>query len=117
MMGFMRDDGAAFISYPDTTNVSAALTADGFNTSDIVASGLFPEPSGSNVTLDVFNVTARVATDAEFRCLDQSTAYVGLENGVWEEGRLWFYEFNRSYQIKGYDPNAPVLLSSPQICA
>jgi carboxylesterase type B len=83
LMGIMRDDGAAFIPYPTTTDVTGALTAAyANNVTEIVKSGLFPLPMGANATLDVFNVTARVATDGELRCLDQSTAYVGLRNKV-----------------------------------
>lgn len=105
MMGFMRDDGAAFIGFPTTTDVTTALNDDGFNASTVVPSGEFPQPAGSNTTLDVFNVTARVATDGEFRCLDQATAFAGAQNHLFKD--IHFYEFNRSYQTPGFDPNAP----------
>lgn len=108
MMGFMRDDGAAFIGYPTTTNLSEAITAQSFPAETVISSGEFPEPTGQNATLDVFNVTARVATDAEFRCLDQATAYAGIVNNLFQPD-VYFYEFNRSYQTApSYDPNAPV---------
>ncbi|KAH8809183.1 Alpha/Beta hydrolase protein [Xylogone sp. PMI_703] len=108
MMGFMRDDGAAFIGYPTTTDLSSAISAQSFPANTIISSGEFPEPVGQNATLDVFNVTARVATDAEFRCLDQATAYAGVVNGLFKPD-VYFYEFNRSYQTApSYDPNAPV---------
>jgi carboxylesterase type B len=60
MMGTMRDDGAPFIGFPTTTNVTIALQQDGFPN---VPSTLFVEPTGANQTLDTYNVTAQVATD------------------------------------------------------
>lgn len=76
MMGFMRDDGAAFISYPDANDtVSISLVKNGFDLNAISTLSLFTEPNGANATLNVFNTTALVATDSEFRCLDEATAY------------------------------------------
>ena len=72
----------------------------------VIDSGLFPEPSGSNATLNVFNVTARLITDVEFRCLDQAAAISAVKHNVFRN--TWFYEFNKSYQTPGFDPNAPV---------
>ena len=69
----------------------------------VVNNPLFPEPSGPNVTTDVFNVTAGVTTDIEFRCLDQATAFSGVAHDLFKS--VWFYEFNRSYQTTGYSPN------------
>ena len=106
LMGIMRDDGAPFIGYPTTTNVTQALNTDFFPGSTITGSNDFPTPAGPNVTLDVFNVTARVATDSEFRCIDQATAYSAALHGVVPS--IYYYEFNRSYQTPGFDPNAPV---------
>lgn len=107
MMGFMRDDGAAFISYPSASyNESAALTADSFNASTVLSSDVFTVPNGPNATLNIFNLTAQVATDSEFRCLDEATAYSAVKHDVFPE--VYFYQFNRSYQLSGYNPNAPV---------
>lgn len=107
MIGNMRDDGAAFITYP-TPNYTVAtfLEANGFNLSDITTLSVFPEPNGPNNTLDVFNTTALVATDSEFRCLDQATAYSGVKHNIFSE--VYYYEFNRSYQLDFYSPNYPV---------
>jgi hypothetical protein len=105
-MGFTRDDGAAFIGYPKTTNVTAALETDLFPASTVVSSNLFPVSSGPNTTLNVYNVTARVATDSEFRCLDQATAYSATLHSIFPA--VYFYEFNRTFQTPGFDPNAPV---------
>jgi hypothetical protein len=38
--------------------------------------------------------------DRIFRCVDEATAYAGLQNGVYEE--VYYYEFNRSYQTGGW---------------
>ncbi|PCH44337.1 carboxylesterase from carbohydrate esterase [Wolfiporia cocos MD-104 SS10] len=104
MMGYMRDDGAAFIGYPTNTNLTQALINQYLPTS-VVGSSLFVPPTGPNATLDVFNVTARVATDIEFRCLDQATAYSAIEHDLFQS--VWFYQFNRSYQTS-WSPNYPV---------
>ena len=112
MMGFMRDDGAAFITYPEPNDtVSSLLVSNGFNLSAINPLSVFPEPHGPNKTLDVFNKTARIATDSEFRCLDEATAYSAVQHDVFKE--VYFYEFNRSYQLSFYDPNAPVCMPPP----
>ncbi|PCH35219.1 carboxylesterase from carbohydrate esterase [Wolfiporia cocos MD-104 SS10] len=105
MMGYMRDDGAAFIGYPTTDNLTQALQNQYLPTS-VVGNPLFTPPTGPNATLDVFNVTARVATDMEFRCLDQATAYSAIQHDLFES--VWFYQFNRSYQPTSFDPNYPV---------
>ena len=107
MEGLMRDDGSAIISYINTTNLTKSITEVGFDASKIVGSPLFPTPVSSNATLDVFNVTSRVATASIFRCIDQASAYAGVWNKVFAPNQ-YFYEFNRSYQTYGWDPNTPV---------
>ncbi len=59
------------------------------------------------MTTNVFNVTAGIATDVEFRCLDQATAFSGVTHDLFKS--VWFYEFNRSYQTPGFSPNVSVL--------
>ncbi|KAF8303271.1 alpha/beta-hydrolase [Clavulina sp. PMI_390] len=110
MWGWMQYDGAPFVSYPAANvTVAADLVSQGLMNSSVatalVQSGLFPTPNTGNATLDVFNVTARVATDAEFRCLDQATAVAAAKNGVFPE--TFVYEFGRSYQTPGWSPNFP----------
>ncbi|KAH9947522.1 carboxylesterase from carbohydrate esterase [Amylocystis lapponica] len=97
LMGYMRDDGAPFIGYPTSDNITAGLRAQDLPTK-VANSSLFVQPTGANATLDVFNVTARIATDIEFRCLDQATAW---------SASIWFYQFNRSYQLANYSLNDP----------
>jgi carboxylesterase type B len=105
MIGTMRDDGAAFIKWQGTENLTTAVITEEFPLSAL-ASGLFPQPHSDNITLDVFNVTARISTDAMFRCVDQATAYAGVSNSLFPV--VYYYEFNRSYQLTSYNPNPPV---------
>jgi carboxylesterase type B len=107
LSGFMRDDGAAIISIVDTDNLTISLTDDGFPASLIESSGLFPLPDGLNETLNVFNVSARVGTDTIFRCIDQASIYASLTFSTFAPD-VYMYEFNRSYQTPGYDPNPPL---------
>lgn len=97
LMGTMREDGAAFPSFPDTTNETAYLAAVGWPEPP---ADLFPVPDGANRTLALFNMTARYATDAMFRCADAATVYAGLQSGLW--GEVYYYEFERSYQLTTY---------------
>ncbi|KAI2788804.1 hypothetical protein POX_e06825 [Penicillium oxalicum] len=107
MLGTMRDDGAAFIGYPDQGDTLAKfLRKSGLPAALASADQIFPLPSGSNQTLDVFNTTARVATDGIFRCIDQATAFAGFKNHIFPE--VYYYEFNRSYQMHDYSPNPPL---------
>lgn len=105
MIGVMRDDGGPFSKFSTSANASQALTEQGFNSAEILESNQFPVPQGGNATIDVFNLTARVATDAEFRCLGQSTAVVGSENNVFPV--IYSYEIDRAYQIIEWSPNPP----------
>jgi hypothetical protein len=61
--GVMRDDGAPFTAFSKSSNVSQVLTDQGYNAADIIGSNKFPVPHGINSTLDIFNLTSRVATD------------------------------------------------------
>jgi carboxylesterase type B len=106
LMGIMRDDGAPFSKLMATTDVSEALDMLSFNSSQIVTSNKFPIPNTGNRIMDVFNVTARVTTDAEFRCLCQSTAAAAIKNAVFP--RVYSYEIHRGYQIAEWSPNPPV---------
>lgn len=107
MEGLMRDDGSAIVSYIQTEDLTESLTEDGFPALAIEASNLFPLPQGTNNSLNVFNVTSRVGTDTIFRCIDQATAYAAAIHDTFASNQ-YFYEFNRSYQMPGWDPNSPV---------
>ncbi|KAI0703730.1 carboxylesterase from carbohydrate esterase [Cytidiella melzeri] len=104
MIGLMRDDGAAFISTPTVNDAGVALESAGLP-SVVANSTLFPLNNGPNTTDILFNLTARTTTDALLRCLDQATAFSAVKHNLFKD--VWFYEFNRSYQLSGYDPNAP----------
>ncbi len=98
MMGTMHDDGAPFISYPTTTNETGYLASQGFS---VPSPALFPTPTGGNGTLDLYNVSSRLATDGIFRCIDQATVNEGLKSGRLGS-RIYYYEFDRSYQTTGW---------------
>ncbi|KAL4898344.1 Alpha/Beta hydrolase protein [Aspergillus ambiguus] len=107
MIGLMRDDSAAMIGYPRTGESQATfLNESGIPPSLVSPDDLFPMPDGPNSTLNLFNVTSRVATDGIFRCIDEATAYAGSINHIFPD--VYFYEFNRSYQMAGYSPNPPL---------
>ncbi|KAJ9623298.1 hypothetical protein H2203_006238 [Taxawa tesnikishii (nom. ined.)] len=67
----------------------------------ILASGQFASPSGPNNTLAAFNATQRVLTDLGIRCADESTAFVGVQNDVFEHA--YYFQFNRTYQPSSFD--------------
>lgn len=106
MLGTTRDDGAAFISYPSKDETIKTFLNESGLPPSVAPSKLFPIPPGSNHTLDIFNTTARVATDGMFRCIDQATAYAGFNNAIFPS--TFFYEFNRTYQMPGWSPNPPL---------
>jgi carboxylesterase type B len=106
LIGTTRDDGAAMLGYPSVGETINTFLKDSGLPASIAPSHLFPEPTGSNHTLDIFNTTARVATDGMFRCTDQATAYAGINNKIFPE--IFFYEFNRTYQMPGWSPNPPL---------
>lgn len=106
MLGTTRDDGAAIMGYPKAGETINQFLSETGLPSTVAPSQAFPIPSGSNQTLDIFNTTARVATDGMFRCIDQATAYAGFTNKIFPE--IYFYEFNRTYQMPGWSPNPPL---------
>ncbi|ROW12754.1 hypothetical protein VMCG_00083 [Cytospora schulzeri] len=100
LMGTMKEDGAAVIYYPNTTNETAFLAANGWEIPESTLHSLFPIPDGTNQTLDLFNASSRLATDGTFRCADEATVYSGLQNGKYSS--VYYYEFERSYQMASY---------------
>lgn len=105
MTGVMHDDGDPFTSFSKSPNATQALTSQGYDANAILGSGVFPVPQSGNTTLDIFNLTSRVATDAEFRCLTQSTAYSAVKNRVFPV--VYSYEIDRSFQLIEWSPNPP----------
>jgi carboxylesterase type B len=105
IFGWMAGDGADFAGSFPQSNTTQILSIEGIPvaanlTTTVLNSGLFPRPSSGNETLDTFNVTARVATDGEFRCLDQATAHSASLHNLFKS--TWTYQFERSYG--GYEP-------------
>ncbi|KAH8703382.1 carboxylesterase from carbohydrate esterase [Talaromyces proteolyticus] len=107
LAGMLHDDMAGLISYPNTTNISQAIEAIGYNAAVVLDNpSLFPEPTGSNATTNIFNVTSHLSTDYGFRCVNHAYAVSAVSDGFFES--YWFYQFERSYQYIEFDPNAPV---------
>ncbi|KAF9893528.1 hypothetical protein FE257_010840 [Aspergillus nanangensis] len=114
LMGLMRDDGAAMIGYPSPNDtLNSFLTSSGVPPS-LISPSLFPTPTSPNTTLNIFNTSSHIATDGIFRCIDQATAYAGAINHIFPS--VYFYEFNRSYQMPGWSPNPP-LCEAPRTAA
>jgi carboxylesterase type B len=119
IFGNVANDGASFSTYPKTpvtselAGIEAALGISSSYAQTIIDSGLFPYYDTGNITLDSFNVSQRVATDNQFRCIDQATMYAASQSGVFKSS--YYYQMQRS--INGYDPNnlggAPVTPGYP----
>lgn len=48
-----------------------------------------------------------VAADSIFRCFNQASAYASVLNSVFAPSQ-YFYEVNKTYQMRGRNPNPPV---------
>jgi hypothetical protein len=107
IFGITADDGASFSTYPTTpvktelAGIQASLGITAQYAQSIIDSGLFPYYNTGNITLDSFNVSARVATDKQFRCIDQATVFAGAKSGAFQ--KAYYYQMDRTYG--GYDPN------------
>ncbi|KAM7185015.1 Alpha/Beta hydrolase fold [Naviculisporaceae sp. PSN 640] len=106
MMGITRDDGGPFISYPSTENQTAYLLSSGFDPAVVTSQpDLFPQPTYNppNSTKSLYNSTARLATDAIFRCVDQATVFAGQTSSPpILPAKIFYYEFDRTYQTLGW---------------
>lgn len=113
IFGNVVNDGASFsvITTANDTSTASISTALQLGLSisasaaeSIISSNLFPFANiTGNATLDVFNITQRVATDNTFRCIDQATMYAGAVNSVLPPTNTYYYQFERA--IAGYNPN------------
>ncbi|CZR69418.1 related to acetylcholinesterase precursor [Phialocephala subalpina] len=107
IFGNVANDGASFSTYPKTpvtselAGIEASLGISSAYAQSIIDSGLFPYYDTGNVTLDSFNVSQRVATDIQFRCIDQATMFAASESDAFASS--YYYQMDRS--INGYDPN------------
>ncbi|KAF2157472.1 carboxylesterase family protein-like protein [Myriangium duriaei CBS 260.36] len=106
MWGNVANDGASFCTYPKTPvtsevqGIMEGLSISQAYAQSIIDSGLFPFYSTGNLTLDAFNVTQRVSTDIQFRCIDQATVYAGVHTGAFKAS--YYYQMDRS--ANGYNP-------------
>jgi carboxylesterase type B len=106
LAGLMHDDGAPFISYPTSTNLTAVLATDDFPIATIVSNAsVFPVPYNAPTTQSMFNLSSRLSTNLQFRCLIQSTTHIASQNHVFS--KIYAYEFDRAYQIAEWSPNPP----------
>ncbi|CZT41785.1 related to acetylcholinesterase precursor [Rhynchosporium secalis] len=107
IFGIIDNDGASFSTYPQTPVITeseglqAALGISASYAQSVIDSGLFPYYNTGNITLDSFNVSQRIATDMQFRCIDSATVYAAQETDTFESS--YYYEMQRT--IRGYDPN------------
>nr|OQO29848.1 hypothetical protein B0A51_02006 [Rachicladosporium sp. CCFEE 5018] len=108
IFGINANDGSSFSTYPKKANVTSELQGIELSlgitepyAQGIIDSGLFPYYDSGNLTLDSFNVSQRVATDNQFRCVDEATVYAGATTGAFP--RAYYYESDRT--LGGYDPN------------
>jgi len=109
IFGWMRDDGADFVgAFPNVnTTLNSALLASGLNsnvTTAVANSKLFPVPNGPDPLKNLYNLTSRVGTDGQFRCIDQATVIAAAKHRVFPS--VYAYQFDRSYE--GYEPNPGV---------
>ncbi|KAK5690139.1 hypothetical protein LTR17_026038 [Elasticomyces elasticus] len=108
IFGTAADDGSSFSTYPKGNNITSELEGiqvelgiSEYYAQSIIDSGLFPYYDTGNKTLDSFNVSQRVATNTQFRCIDEATVYAGAVSGAFE--RAYYYQSQRTEY--GYDPN------------
>jgi hypothetical protein len=109
IFGIAANDGASFSTYPrpevanETAGIMAGLSISETEANRLIFSELFPFWNTGNVTLDSFNVSQRVATDNQFRCIDQASAFAGGTTGAFASA--YYYETDRTDSPGGYDPN------------
>ena len=107
MFGIAADDGASFTTYPKTPihseleGIQTALGISAKYAQSIIDSGLFPYYDTANVTWDSYNVSSRVTTDKQFRCIDQATVYTAAKTGAFPAS--YYYQLDRTKG--GYDPD------------
>ena len=106
IFGTTTSDGGSFMSFPPNTTTSevqgiaASLSITEAQAQRVIDSGLFPLYDSGNLTLDAFNVSQRVSTDLQFRCVDEATVYASSVSGAFPAA--YYYNIDRTYE--GYDP-------------
>ncbi|KAG8156751.1 hypothetical protein KVR01_013356 [Diaporthe batatas] len=106
IFGTTNNDGASFCGFPpanittEAQGIAASLSISLPQAQRVVDSGLFPFFDTGNLTLDAFNVSQRVSTDLQFRCVDEATVYAAAATGAFPAA--YYYNIDRTYA--GYDP-------------
>lgn len=106
IFGTTNNDGASFCNFPpknittEVQGIAASLSISQAQAQRVIDSGLFPYYDSGNLTLDTFNVSQRVATDLQFRCIDEATVYAASVSGAFP--KAYYYNIDRTYE--GYDP-------------
>ncbi|EPS45510.1 hypothetical protein H072_506 [Dactylellina haptotyla CBS 200.50] len=107
MFGVSQDEGSSLITYPGSPvtslseGIQVSLGINAENAQKVIDSGLFPYYDTGDITWDSFNVSARIATDLQFRCATQAMTYAGAVSDAFKSAHA--YQMRRTYQ--GYDPN------------
>lgn len=106
IFGTTNNDGASFCGFPpanitsEAQGIAASLGISQAQAQRVIDSGLFPLFDTGNLTLDAFNVSQRVSTDLQFRCVDEATVYAASVSGAFPAS--YYYNIDRTYE--GYDP-------------
>lgn len=118
MVGWMRDDGANMIRYPEPdesidTYLNNIFLPNPFHS----APKLFaPSQELGNTPLEIFKAAVRISTNLNFRCAAESTAFNAEKGGKY--GKLfddvYVYEFDRSFQLADYPSDGRNHLCRPE---
>lgn len=106
IFGTTNNDGASFCGFPprnitsEVQGIASSLSISQAQAQRVIDSGLFPYYDTGNLTLDTFNVSQRVSTDLQFRCIDEATVYAASVSGAFPAS--YYYNIDRTYE--GYDP-------------
>lgn len=106
IFGTTENDGASFCGFPpdnitsEVLGIASSLGISETQAQRVIDSGLFPFYNSGNLSLDAFNVSQRVSTDLQFRCIDEATVYAASVSGAFP--RAYYYNIDRTYE--GYDP-------------
>lgn len=106
IFGTTNNDGASFCGFPpsnitsEVQGIASSLSISQTEAQRVIDSGLFPYFDTGNLTLDAFNVSQRVSTDLQFRCIDEATVYAASVSGAFPAS--YYYNIDRTYE--GYDP-------------
>lgn len=116
MVGWMRDDAATTIPYPEPEwTIDTYFNNISLPNALHSAPKLFsPSKERGNKTLEDFIAASRVGTNLNFRCAAESTAFNAEKGGkhgdFFDKKGVYVYEFDRSYQLEEYPSDGRNLL-------